>query len=114
MIEKQLATNKDISVENAQKMQKGLENIELFQANIIPLMVVGFLGLALCFAGAMMMRKLKKDGFWIYVAGQAIPVIATGVILGFAQFKEIGNIAFLALAIIFIVMYSTQRKFLVK
>ncbi|MFT3981790.1 MAG: hypothetical protein QM687_15090 [Ferruginibacter sp.] len=114
MMQKASASGQEMTAKEAEKMQKAMEQIDVFQANMIPLIVIGLAGIALCLVGAIMMRKLKKDGFWLYVAGQAIPFISSAVILGAGQFKEIGNIFFLAIAVAFVALYATQRKYLTK
>ena len=114
MIEKTQASGKDMSAKQSADLQKSLEQIELSQANLIPLMVIGLVGIALCLAGALMMRKLKKDGFWIYVAGQVLPVVANGILMGADQFKGIWPVVMIAIQVTFIALYATQRKFLVK
>ena len=68
-------------------------------------LIIGLVGVALCFFGAMKMRNLQKQGFYIYVAGQIIPIIYTFVTVG-VGFGFIGVI----IPIIFIVLYATQLK----
>ena len=112
MIEKTMSSGKDLSAKEAADLQKGLAQIELSEVNMIPLMVIGTVGIILCFVGALMMRKLKKDGFWIYVAGQVIPIAGSAILMGVAQYKEIGTIVMLAIVVTFVWLYATQRKFL--
>jgi hypothetical protein len=68
-------------------------------------LVIGLVGIALCFYGAMKMRNLQKQGFFIYVAGQLIPIIYTFVTVG-VGFGFIGVI----IPIVFIALYATQLK----
>ncbi len=68
-------------------------------------LIIGLVGIALCFYGAMKMRKLQKQGFFIYVAGQLMPIIYTFVTVG-VGFGLIGVI----IPIVFIVLYATQLK----
>ena len=68
-------------------------------------LIIGLVGIALCFYGAMKMHKLQKQGFFIYVAGQLIPIIYTFVTVG-VGFGLIGVI----IPIVFIVLYATQLK----
>jgi hypothetical protein len=113
MMERASASGEELTAREAEKIRLAQQNMELAEVNMIPLMVIGIAGIILCFVGALMMRKLKKDGFWIYVAGQLIPILGTFFIMGAAQYKEIGNIVMLAFPIIFIILYATQRKYLV-
>ena len=91
---------------------KSREIIETMVANMIPLMIIGLVGIALRFFGALTMRKLKKDGFLFYVAGHILPLIGTIVILGISQFKEPGSYVGIILAGLFIFLYSKERKLL--
>lgn len=113
-INKQLASGKDFSARDITSMEEGKAAIELTQQNLIPLMVVGMIGIILCFVGALWMRKYKKDGFWLYVAGEIAPVIAVAFILGFDQYKSVGNIIGLIVPVVFVILYSFQRKYLTK
>lgn len=113
MIEKAQTSGKELSAKETADLQKSLEQIQLSEANLIPLMIIGLVGIALCLAGALMMRKLKKDGFWIYLAGQIIPIAGNIFIIGVAQYKEISGMIGLAIVLIFILLYATQRKYLV-
>lgn len=78
-------------------------------------MAVNILGAGLCLLGAVMMRKLKKDGYWLYIAGQVLPWIGNFLILGAGYFsgQMVGTIFMLLVALLFIVLYTTQRKNLV-
>jgi len=114
MMQKAQSSGQEMTAKEAEKMQKGLAQIELAEANMIPLLVIGVACIALCLVGAIMMRKLKKDGFWIYTAGELLPFVVTPIIMGMGQLTELGNIFFLVIAIAFVAMYATQRKFLVR
>ena len=87
--------------------------IELTQANMTPLLLIGAAGIVLCFIGALMMRKLKKDGFWIYVSGQVLPIIGSLALLGMAQFTGAMSYIMFLIPIVFIILYAMQRKYLV-
>jgi hypothetical protein len=68
-------------------------------------LIIGLVGIALCFYGAMKMRNLQKQGFFIYVAGQLIPIIYTFATVG-VGFGLMGVV----IPIVFIVLYATQLK----
>jgi hypothetical protein len=112
-MDKATSSGQELTPEQLEKIQLGRANIELSEINMIPLMVIGIAGILLCFVGALMMRKLKKDGYWIYVAGQILPLVATAFIMGLAQYKEIGSLVMLAFPVIFIILYTANRKHLV-
>jgi hypothetical protein len=60
------------------------------------------------------MRKLKKQGFYIYILGQILPIIAMIPLVGIAQYSDPKQWAGLVLIIIFIGLYASQQKHLVK
>ncbi|HLP54464.1 MAG TPA: hypothetical protein VK151_05520 [Fluviicola sp.] len=71
----------------------------------------------ICFAGAMLMWRLKKMGFFIYIFGQILPFISlVGMysavqdvpLLGFSMI--IGGILAAIFAIAFIIMYGVNLK----
>jgi hypothetical protein len=73
----------------------------------------------LCLAGAIMMYKLKRNGFYIYTIGQILP-IASGIMLYIAA-KDIPFIGFTTIASVvmniifiaaFVIMYSVNLKHL--
>jgi len=70
-------------------------------------LILSLVGIALCFFGAMKMRNLQKLGFYLYVAGQLVPIIFTFAIAG-VTFGVVGVI----IPLVFIVLYATQLKFL--
>ena len=73
-------------------------------------LVLSLVGIALCFYGAMKMRNLQKQGFYIYVAGQLIPVIGGFIFAGSLGAAGISMVAGLIFPIVFIVLYATQLK----
>jgi hypothetical protein len=75
--------------------------------SVMMAMIIGLVGIALCFYGAMKMRNLQKTGFFIYIAGQLIPIIFTFVTVGMS-FGIVGVI----IPLVFIALYATQFKFL--
>lgn len=112
MMEK--ANTTELTPKELEEMEKGRKAIELSQNNLVPLMVLGLAGIALCFIGALMMRKLKKDGYWIYLAGQVVPFIGSLLIMGMAQFTGFSSLIIPIISLIFIILYTTQRKYLVR
>jgi hypothetical protein len=108
-------SGKELTTKEVQDIAKGRAAIELAQQNMIPLMITGIVGIALCLVGAIWMRKLKKDGYWLYVAGQILPLIISFVLLGSSQFTGVSSIIFaVGIPLLFVVLYTLQRKHLVK
>jgi len=81
--------------------------------NRMPLTLISVLGLALCFAGALQMRKLKAQGYILYLAGQILPFIGSIIFLGIGSLTNIPGLIIIAIVLLFIILYTTQRKYLV-
>lgn len=97
------------------KGMMGPEMVEMAKKtmeNKIPLLLLNLTGVALCTYGAMEMRKLKKQGFILWLAGEIVPIVASFLFVGFGAFKGFSSIILL-FPIIFIILYSVQRKNLV-
>lgn len=115
MIDKAKDSGKDISAKDLADMEKGRAAILLAQQNMIPLMIIGLIGITLCFVGALWMRKLKKDGYWLYVAGELAPVIAGLIIMGTSQLEGVmGILLNIGVPLAFVILYTMQRKHLIR
>jgi hypothetical protein len=82
--------------------------------NRLMILVFGLAGIVLCFYGAMQMRNLKKQGYLIYVIGELLPIVSFAAFIGFGNL--LGGISMVLtslFAIVFIILYTTQRKELV-
>ena len=108
------ANTAELSPKEVAEMEKGRVAIQLAEQYMVPLMITGVVGILLCFVGALMMRKLKKDGYWLYLAGQVVPYIASIALMGTAQFAGPSSFVFPVITLIFIVLYTMQRKYLVR
>lgn len=97
-----------MSAKELEDFNKGKAAMDLINANYTILLAVIVLGAILCIYGAIRMRKLKKEGFYIYLAGQVFPVIAATFIMGFAnQFNGIGSyIMNIGIPALFIFLYA--------
>jgi len=114
IMDKAASSGEELSEKELAEMEKGRAVIELAQQNIIPLMAIGMIGIILCFIGALWMRKLKKDGYWMYVAGQVIPLLGSLFILGTKQYTGVGSIIMaICFPLLFVILYTMQRKHLV-
>ncbi|MDO9374015.1 MAG: hypothetical protein Q7T76_06345 [Ferruginibacter sp.] len=115
VLEKASNSTEDMSATQLAEMEKGKAAIEISQANMVPLMITGVIGIALCVWGAVWMRKLKKDGYWIYVAGELMPLVVSLILLGTAQFNgPFSVIIAVGIPVLFIILYTMQRKYLVR
>lgn len=113
-LDKAASSGKEFTAKELSDMERGRAAIELSNQNMIPLMVVGIVCIVLCFLGALWMRKLKKDGYWLYVTGELAPIIAGIIILGTSQLASIWGILIgIGIPVLFVILYTTQRKYLV-
>lgn len=107
------AENGTMTEKQATDMAKQRPKLELMLANKWPLILITLVGVALCLYGAIQMRKLKKEGFYVYVLGQVVPFIASGLLIGFAtQFNGVMSYIFACIPVIFIILYANQLKYM--
>lgn len=89
-----------------------LEMAKKSMENKLPVLILTLVGSVVCIYGALEMRKLKKQGFILWMAGEVLPIIGsvlfigTGIFTGFTAF-------FMIFPFVFIVLYSYCRKYLV-
>jgi hypothetical protein len=83
--------------------------------------MLALLGSCLCLFGALMMWKLKKSGFFLYISGQISPFIGMYGLMGglmpnssgpLAGFALIGQVFALIFPLGFIIMYGVNYKHL--
>lgn len=86
------------------------EAMRLAVANKIPNLLVATICSLLCVIGAMQMWKLKKTGYYIYIAGEIIPPIAAFVLGGGGMLGSMGAAVGLIIAIVWIVLYGLNLK----
>jgi len=77
----------------------------------VPILLLTLIACGLCLAGAIQMRKLRKSGFTIYTIGELLPIIFTVVLMG-SSATGLGAIFGYCIAILFVVLYATQLKYL--
>lgn len=93
--------------EGAMEMaQKSWENRYILLAS-------GLIFTTMCLIGALQMRKLKKSGFPIYVIGEVAPIVISAVLIGFSLVGGIMTIVSSVFALLFVILYATQRKYLI-
>jgi len=80
--------------------------------NKLPIMIVSLIGAALCLYGALEMRKLKKQGYILWMAGEIIPIIAMVFFVGMAAFSGLSLLG-LVFPAIFIILYKKKKKELI-
>lgn len=117
--EKQLADMEEMQDqmgdnELASRMMEG--SVEMLQKTYdyrYILLLSGILFTTLCLVGALQMRKLKKSGYTLYVIGELAPIILTAALIGFSLTGGIMILFSAVFAILFVILYTTQRKYLV-
>ncbi len=115
VMDKAASSGKDFTAKELAEMEKGKAAIELVTNNMVPVIIIGMIGIVLCFIGALWMRKFKKDGYWMYVAGELAPLIAGFFLLGSKQYTSVWSYVFgIGIPVLFVVLYTMQRKHLTK
>jgi len=79
--------------------------------NRYAMMIITLISLALCFYGAMQMRKLSKQGFQFYALGEILPIIGTAIFIGMGAFSGMGLLG-IGIPVLFLVLYAMQLKHL--
>jgi hypothetical protein len=80
--------------------------------NKVPLLIMGLVALVLCIYGALQMRKLKKEGYTLWLIGELLPFIGSAIFI--PAFYNTIFIYFSFIPLIFIILYTMQRKHLTK
>jgi hypothetical protein len=89
---------------------EALENARLAYENRIPLFVIALVGISLCAYGAIQMRKLQKNGYFMWLIGELLPIVGSIIFIGIGF---AGGMSFiLLLPLLFIILYTTQLKYL--
>lgn len=80
--------------------------------NRVPITLLTLVACILCIIGAVQMRKLKKNGFYIYLVGELLPIVTTAIFISTAAMTSIGFYFGLVIYAVFIILYATQLKHL--
>lgn len=80
--------------------------------NRVPILILSIVGVVLCFVGAMQMRKLKKQGYILWLVGEVLPIGASIFFIGMGFFTGFALIGIL-FPVAFIILYTFQRKYLI-
>ena len=78
--------------------------------NRIPLLVLGLIAIILCVYGAIEMRKLKKQGYTLWLIGEVLPYISVAIFL--PSFFNTIFASVIIIPLLFILLYTLQRKHL--
>lgn len=101
--------------EFAKKMMspEALEMARKSYENRIPLTLIALVGIVLCLVGALQMRKLKAQGYMLYVIGEILPLIGYLIFVGVASLTGFMGIISVCIVLLFVILYTAQRKYLV-
>ncbi|WP_336513863.1 hypothetical protein [Pollutibacter soli] len=98
--------------EFADKMLSGVSEV-MNPKNIKRSALYGLLASALTLFGAVMMFRLNKTGFWVYVAGTIVGIAAPIMIFGTSNLFSLGIVALTGFfGIIFVILYSMNLKYM--
>ena len=86
-----------------------LDMTEKMLENKVPILVLSLLGAALCLYGAIEMRKLKSQGYILWLIGELLPIGTLLIFVGAGAFSGFSLIGYL-FPLVFIVLYTVYRK----
>jgi hypothetical protein len=92
-------------------MSAASETVKKQYENRTLIVIVAVACAVACFYGALQMRNRKMMGYNIYVAGELIYPIVNMILIGFGGFGALGAVG-LIFPILFVVLYTLQRKHL--
>ena len=93
--------------------EKSLHIAEKMMENRMPMMIAILAGSVLCLVGAFAMRKLKAQGYSLWLIGEFLPIAATAIFIGADAFTGLSLIAYI-FPVLFLVLYTVHLKELVK
>jgi hypothetical protein len=97
------------------KSMMGPEMLEATRKSMeykLPILLLTLVGVGLCLYGALEMRKLKKQGFALWAAGEFLPIIGAVIFVGTGMFTGLALFG-LSIPVIFLILYAVNRKHLV-
>ena len=89
---------------------KSMDNVRVLFENKYLFAIISLIGVGLCVFGAVEMRKMKKTGFYAYVSGQMLPLLASLAITGWNIASGSTFIVSFLFYGIFILIYAFQVK----
>jgi hypothetical protein len=73
------------------------------------ILILGVVGSLLCLVGAIQMRKLKRQGFTLWIAGEWLPILASVFLIGLGSFGAMMVIGYLV-PLVMTILYLTCRN----
>lgn len=96
----------------AKMMENSIDIIQKSYDNRYLLIITGLIFTTLCLIGAIRMRKLRKSGYYFYLIGELAPIVLAAGLFGSNIFSAIALLFSALIAVVFVVLYSTQLKYL--
>lgn len=87
------------------------DSFQVMYENRYAVLGIGLTGIFLCLIGAILMRKGKLKGLWIWIAGEWIPLFLNLAIIGTGMFQG-WQLAGLLVPVVFTALYYSHRKYL--
>ncbi|MEP6749392.1 MAG: hypothetical protein ABJB86_16775 [Bacteroidota bacterium] len=81
--------------------------------NRVPINIINLIAIGLCLYGAVQMRQLKKQGYMMYIIGEILPFVPSVIFIGIGALTGFGGIIAIAFTLLFVLLYTGQRKYLV-
>jgi len=91
-------------------MMQSMDMVKKQYDNRYLLLIVNLLASGLCVFGALEMRKMRKNGYYLWGTGELLPILITVAIIGFNLMGGIVLGASLLFASVFIILYGLQVK----
>ena len=93
-------------------MDSGIEMAQRGYEHRYELLISALVFTTFCLIGALLMRRLKRNGFWIYTIGELAAVGVSAYFLGFNLLSGITLVISAVIAVLFVILYATQLKYL--
>ncbi len=94
-------------------MESSIQLIQISYENRYLILISGLVFTTLCLIGAMRMRKLRKSGYYLYLVGELAPLVLSAGLFGASFFSAMALLFSSLIAVLFVILYSTQLKYLV-
>ena len=92
---------------------EALESLRIMAVNKLPLLILGLVATSLCLFGAIQMRQRKMNGYYIWLTGEILPFISAILFISAASLYKGYAFIGIAITLLFVVLYSLQRKYLI-
>ena len=80
--------------------------------NRVPILIMALVSVSLSLFGAAEMRKLKKQGYQLWLVGELLPIVTSFIFIGTSFYHTIFAFG-LIVPLIMIIFYTSQKKYLV-